>query len=159
MNAFRPWRLLAALLIAFVVTGCTDNSRVRKVTGLVTMDDAPLAGADLQFLPADPQDLQIGSFTGTTGADGKFEIALGSNTGKNAQPGKFVVLVTKGGGVGAPPVVGDGDDKTKELMKIGPGLVGGSTLPPIYADRNRSPFKVELKEGETDVGTLKLKKQ
>lgn len=160
---YRPpvlfWLVFA---VAFAPLGCTDTagkSGVTKVTGTVTLDDVPLAGANVQFLPENPKDLHLGVCGADTGSDGKFERVLGQ--GMNAQPGRFVVLITKGAGVGAPPpdpaVAGPKDeDKTKELMKIGPGKGGGS-LPAIYGSRDQSPFKVELKQGINEVGPFHLK--
>jgi hypothetical protein len=146
-----------SVLLACVPLGCNGYSGVTKVTGTVTIDDAPLSGAHVQFMPKNRDDTHLGEFGGTSGGDGKFEVLLGPNMGKFAQPGKFVVVVTKGAGIGAPPPSDLKDEeRTKALMKMGPGT-GGGTLPAIYGDRNKSPFKVELKEGENEVGPFHLK--
>jgi hypothetical protein len=158
---YRP-RVLSWLVVAmvFALLGCSEpsgRSGVARVSGTVTLDDAPLAGANVQFLPENPKELHLGAFGADTSSDGKFERVLGQ--GMYAQPGRFVVVITKGAGVGAPPpaVTGPKDeDKTKELMKIGPGKAGGS-LPAIYGSRDQSPFKVELKLGINEVGPFHLK--
>jgi len=166
-----PW---TALLIALLATGCTDSSRVRKVTGKVTLDDVALAGADVQFVPASPEDLHQGTFGNLgkgTDAEGKFEIVLGPATGMNAQPGRFKVLVTKGSSNAAPPPGElNEEDFIKAKMKVGPGAdpkagpkgnpsSNRNSLPPIYAEPRTSPFTFDVTDGDNDVGTLKLKKQ
>ncbi len=152
-------RILSGLsvLLVFAAPGCTSYTGVTKVTGTVTMDDAPLSGAHVQFMPGHRDDMHLGEFGGVSGSDGKFEILLGPNKGKFAQPGRFIVVVTKGAGIGAPPATDLKDeDRTKELMKMGPGT-GGGILPAIYGDRTKSPFKADLKEGENEVGPFHLK--
>jgi hypothetical protein len=146
-----------AVVLALVPFGCNSYSGVTKVTGTVTMDKAPLTGAHVQFLPRNREDMHLGEFGGISDGDGKFEVLLGPKMGKFAQPGQFVLVVTKGAGIGAPPASDLKDEeRTKELMKTGPGT-GGGTLPAIYGDRNRSPFKVELTAGVNAVGSFDLK--
>jgi hypothetical protein len=145
-----------ALACSFLPLGCGETG-VRQVTGTVTLDDAPLAGADVTFEPADPSDLHLGSFGGPTGPDGKFHITLGPGTGRNAQPGRFVVLVTKGAGVVLPEPDAGEEERTKELMKrTAPGVSRG-TLPEVYADRDRSPFRADIRKGVNEVGPYHLR--
>jgi hypothetical protein len=151
-----PLLSFLALACSFLPLGCAESG-VRQVKGTVTFDDTPLAGADITFEPADPGELHLGSFGGQTGPDGKFQINLGPGTGRNARPGRFVVLVTKGAGVGLPaPDAGD-EERTKELMKrTAPGVSRG-ILPEVYADRDRSPFRADIRKGISEVGPFHLR--
>jgi hypothetical protein len=151
-------RLFPILAVActLLTSGCAERG-VRQVEGTVTLDDAPLAGADVTFEPADPADLRLGAFGGQTGPDGKFRISLGPGTGRNAQPGRFVVLITKGAGLGLPAPDADEEERTRELMKqTAPGL-SRSSLPEVYADRDRSPFRADVREGVNEVGPFHLR--
>jgi hypothetical protein len=150
-----PVLLFLAFACTFLPLGCAESG-VRQVSGTITLDDAPLAGADVTFEPANPGDLHLGAFGGQTGPDGKFQITLGPGTGRNAQPGRFVVLVTKGAGVVLPVPDAGEEERTKELMKrTAPGLSRG-TLPGVYADRDRSPFRADIRNGVNEVGPFHL---
>ena len=83
------------LLLGLVIsTGCTKDLGYRKLTGTVTMDGQPLAGATLTFY-ADGTGGEGGS--GLTGADGKYEVTAGNSPegGLGLKPGTYKVTIVK----------------------------------------------------------------
>lgn len=90
-------RILAIsfLLLGLVVaTGCSKDLGYRKLTGTVTMDGQPLAGASLTFYPSAGAG-EGGS--GLTGADGKYDVTAGSSPegGLGLMPGTYKVTIVK----------------------------------------------------------------
>jgi hypothetical protein len=147
-------RRLPTLCLALVLAAGCGKPGPRTVTGAVTLDGKPLAGAHVEFVPK--EDIRLGSFGAQTDAEGKFTVHLGG-PGLVARAGRFVVLITKDAGIGAPlrPEGGE-EERTKELMKkTAPGVQRGS-LPPLYADKETSPFEVDIQDGTTEVGPFKL---
>lgn len=70
------------------------------MTGVVTLDGAPVAGGNLSFIP-------VGAGAGasaTTGADGTYEVRTGS--GEGLAVGDYIVTVSANG----PPVTRPGSD-------------------------------------------------
>jgi hypothetical protein len=92
------WMALIAIVLAGF-EGC-GKSRFVPVSGVVTLDGKPLAGAGLQFRP----DSSSGQYASAkTGNDGTFTAATGE--GKGMAPGTYRVLVTArklGHGVSVP---------------------------------------------------------
>ena len=83
----RPMRLLL-LATCCVLAGC-GGPKLLPVSGVVTLDGQPVAGAGVMFLPADK-----GPATGgTTDATGKFELSTTNRRG--IAPGRYRVTVTK----------------------------------------------------------------
>ena len=141
-------------LALLALAGCGTPQGPRTVTGQVTLDGKPLAGAHVEFVPK--EDLTLGSFGAQTDEEGRFTARLGG-PGKVARAGRFVVLVTRDVAIGAPvPPSDDSEEaRTKALMgKTAPGARG--TLPALYADRETSPFQVEIKDGTTELETFEL---
>jgi hypothetical protein len=148
-------RVIPLCLALVLAAGCAKPGP-RTVTGTVTLDGKALAEAHVEFVPR--SDITLGSFGAQTDAEGKFTVHLGG-PGLVAKAGRFVVLITKDAGIGAPlhPAGGGGEEeRTKELMKkMAPGAARGS-LPAVYADRETSPFEVEIQNGTTTVGPFAL---
>jgi hypothetical protein len=89
-TATRPgWcPLLAAAALA--AGGCGSGDRV-TVKGTVTLDGAPLEGANVSFMPEDDKGLPA---NGVTDAEGRFSLGtLKAEDG--ARPGSYKVTVTK----------------------------------------------------------------
>jgi hypothetical protein len=138
-------RCLLAALAALPLVGCSSGTGVKKVTGTVTLDGDPLAGAEVQFWPKD--DIQLGSHLSRTGADGRFELFQDPRPGVGIKPGRYVVLVTKyGAKEGWPPK--PGDDLPVAAAEGMPWTK--NTLPAIYNDKEHSPLIVEIQKGDND---------
>jgi hypothetical protein len=82
---------VAATLTVFA-SGCGSGLTLVPVSGVVTMDGAPLEGATVVFSPNTPNPNGETSFA-ISGSDGKYEIETQGNRG--AVPGKYRVSVSK----------------------------------------------------------------
>lgn len=89
----RSWAVIVTLSLAAL--GCspaeTDGDLV-PVTGTVTLDGEPLAGATVSYNVARGTAGQGG--TGTTDAQGKYEISH-FRAGKGVNPGEYTVTISK----------------------------------------------------------------
>ena len=130
------------------VCGCArePDNPVTVVTGTVTVDGNPLAGAEVIFWPKD--NLELGTnIPAVTGSDGKFEVFPNLQTGVILKPGSYRVLIgkyvpIKPDAAGQPADVGPDDDYDPYR--------GRNILPAVYNHKQRSPNLVEIKAGEND---------
>jgi hypothetical protein len=92
---------LALIALFVLLAGCGGGPKPVPVSGLVTLDNKPLANATLQFVPVSGSSdtaYQVSS-VGTTGEDGRYTLVLNSDANsKGAVAGKYKVIIT----VGAP---------------------------------------------------------
>lgn len=133
----RSWLLIALLFLG----GCADRE-VKAVTGRVTWNGQPLAGAQVQFCA--PAGVERPSYTALTDADGRFEVFKDPRPGLGLQPGRYVILVAKFTGAAAAP---KGEVAAAPLQE---GILPGTynILPPLYNDRTKCPFNVDLHPGD-----------
>jgi hypothetical protein len=119
------------LLSLLAFTGCGDSDvRVETfpVTGSVSFDGKPPAGAKLVFHPAKVEGDTLGAAPNArVGDDGSFSVSsYGANDG--APPGEYTVTV--------------------EWYKVNEeGGPGPNVLPPLYASPTTSPIKVTINAG------------
>jgi hypothetical protein len=88
---FAAWA--AVLLVGG--SGCGGGGKPVKVSGKVTLDGEPLAGASVQFMPINEKgDLAQGGHPafGTTDDGGKFQLTT-FNTDDGALPGQYKLIV------------------------------------------------------------------
>lgn len=84
--------LCGVLLVA--ASGCgSSGPKLEKVTGKVTLDGQPLAGANVNF---EPEDYSTGlqAASGRTGTDGTYSLST-FTSGDGAMVGKYKVTITK----------------------------------------------------------------
>lgn len=134
------------LLLLFVVAGC-GQGKVKRVHGVATLDDQPLVGASITFWHSDEP-----AYPTITGPDGSFEVFQDPRPEMGLKPTTYTVLVTK---------FGQSKVDVREGVAIpveDEGFLPGTrnTLPRIYNDKDRCPFKIELKPGDNEV-KLELK--
>lgn len=115
--------LTAALLVG--AAGCGGG--LVPVTGLVTLDGEPVAGALVLFVPEEDRGRPA---QGVTAADGTFSLSTGMEPG--AARGAYKVLVTKTTGT-LPP---GADPASSGHLK--------SLLPKAYADARSTPFRQQV---------------
>jgi len=119
-----PSRLVGFFFLALV--GCSRSGPpLVAVTGTVTLDDRPLEGAQVTFIPADA--IPGAGASGRTGPDGKY--LLHSRNGNGIAAGEYRVIVSKRvmpDGVAVPP-----DDPTPPIRSP-----ARETLP-RYSNPNR----------------------
>ena len=140
---------VGAAVVLLATSGCSKSELpVTAVTGTVTLDDKPLAGAQVVFYPNEDRKLDI-SIPSSTNATGAFTLARNVQTEVILKPGTYRVLVGKF--TRARP---DAADKANENPEADPDYDeyrGRNILPPIYNHKQKSPIVVEIKPGENDV--------
>jgi len=133
----------AALILSLMCLGGCTSGQATKVTGQVTLDGAPLEGANLQLVGA--SDPSLGMHSTSTDAQGKFTFSESGDSTTPIKNGSYVVLVSKrtlppdaaslpGGGMGA----------DKEIV------------PAIYQDKEKSPLKVEVNTAKMELPAMQL---
>lgn len=111
-----------AWIAAVLLVGCQQE--VPSITGVITLDGAPLGNAQLMFKPVDDGDAKTTAMA-TSDAAGQFSIiSLG------IPDGNYRVLVFKMMEIGAA-----GNDDGNELL---------IPVPEVYSDEATSPLVVEL---------------
>ncbi|MEW4561844.1 hypothetical protein AB1K70_04920 [Bremerella sp. JC770] len=91
---------LAVAMLTTAATGCTGNTsglNLVPAKGVITLDGAPLAGADVEFTPMNVKANAdgLGGSSGFTNTDdaGRFEMYTASYAG--IQPGEYRVRINK----------------------------------------------------------------
>lgn len=151
--------LLGAVLLSGMA--CDGAGKTVKVSGRVTLDGQPLAGATVVFNPADGQG---NSAAGRTDADGEFRLTT-FGTDDGALPGdyKITVNVDKAvdlpGGVGNPMEMSEKDkaaffsrpspkSREEELKTKKPD----SVVPKVYQDITKTPLKQRVpSDGKVEI--------
>lgn len=133
------WRQTLAWALLWTVTGCSAKDRLVDVEGIVTLDDQPVAGAVVTFLPIDGQGHLA---TGWSNADGSFRLITLNEDG--VKPGDYKVFVTKE--VLAAPTTPPSADPQQQIMQqmrlmSDPSKARKSLLPEIYGDHVKTPLR------------------
>lgn len=143
-------RSIALVLLGFAIalTGCKKGMETQFVTGTVTLDGSPLAGANVVFEPVDPA---VG-FTagGKTDENGRYKLTSLYGEGEGgAVEAEYVVLVTKSEVVALPKPIRyeDGDVATTTSKPI---------LAATYRDKDKSPLRFRVEKGKNTID-LELK--
>lgn len=144
----RVFVLLAALIALTTLVGCgadraANAPKLVPFTGTVTLDNKPLGGALVTFIPTGSTKGK-GAF-GATDENGRFEL---SEDGKNkgAPAGQYRVVCNKW-------VMPDGSDYPRD-SKVSPGEAGAKEmLPRRYSDEGETELKatVPAEGGTTDL--------
>jgi hypothetical protein len=142
MRRLRLW-----LLILFgTIVGCS-SSNTHPVRGRVLLDEKPVAGAAVTFMPVNGNGRPP---TGMTDQDGVFQLtSFKKNDG--ALSGDYIVVVSRTDAVPPPPEAEPGDSKS--VIEHYKGLKAKRSksppLPSVYADAAKSPLRVTVPtEGE-----------
>jgi len=133
----------AALLLSLICFGGCSSGQATKVTGQLTLDGAPLDGANLQLVGT--SDPTLGMHSAGTDAQGKFTFSEPGDSTTPIKSGSYVMLVSKrtlppdaanlpGGGMGA----------DKEVV------------PAVYQDKQKSPLKVDVNGAQTELPAMQL---
>lgn len=158
-----------ALIALLLAGGCSQGVSIKTVpvSGKVTLDDQPLSGANVTFVPAaqDSSGLAQPASTGVTGADGSYKLVTmaGSKVVDGAPPGSYKVIVTKNPNAGAvatdPMDAMSGlsdEERAKKMQSMSPEeLAKMSGSPPKPEDQSGAP-KSEVPEryGKADESGL-----
>jgi hypothetical protein len=152
--------LASFVLLAALVGGC-GRSKAVKVSGIVTLDDVPVEGATVQFVPVDSSKGAT-AICSSTGSDGRYRLTT-KNPNDGAVPGEYKVLVTLSDIVDAPPGAGTGpgggmrpdqmidpmkgfaEEQRKQTKggKEGPKKKA-TKIPAVYGDFKTTPLKATV---------------
>lgn len=142
---FTSW--FAALFGSVLLVGCGSDNGLHPVTGSVTVNDKPAAGALIVFHLDGPPDMKAIPPSATAGPDGSFTMATGTAGG--VKPGKYIATI----------IWPDPSFKITEAQRM--QGINPSDAPDVlkgrYATREKSDQKVEIKAGENKLPPFKLK--
>ena len=160
------WSLLAVPLF-FVGCNKSENIGTIPVTGLVTLDGQPVAGAAVSFSPSSKTGLAA---VGTTDASGRFKLTT-KNPDDGAVPGAYAVIVTKSAAAGSAgawtdprssggKMTPDQEKNVKDMMSKTGAKEGAtqSELPKKYASADTSGFTANVTEGQPNDFTFAMTK-
>jgi hypothetical protein len=141
VKRFPMHRIALSLGCAFLlVTGCEQPG---IVTGLVTLDGAPLTTGVITFNPTAGGPAAYGAI----GTDGRYELRTGAAQGLAA--GEYVVTVAANAAAPAEPPQ---TPSTAEAAAEAAPAAGPPVLPLLtpekYADLDRTPLRASIKGGE-----------
>jgi len=167
------WALLALLV---VVGGCSKGSTsvgAVPVTGLVLLDNEPVAGVTVSFSPDDPKKGMAA--VGTTDSQGRFKLTT-RVAGDGAVPGEYTVTISKSSAkaTGTATVAASSDprsssgnlteeQKREALAKMTEAqkqktYTSGSDIPAKYASRDTSGFTASVTSGGPNELTFAMTK-
>jgi hypothetical protein len=132
-------------LILVVIAGCGSSVKTHEVSGTVTYQNAPLADAQVGFVPTDESGA-IKPARGMTDAQGRYTLKTYVSPDEEvsgAMAGSFTVTVEKG--FPQNQIV-----TYEEIAKRQP------LSPPKYVNAKESPLKAEVKVGEANTLDFKL---
>jgi len=135
--------ILCLVLIAACSLGCSSGKLATEaVTGTVTLDDQPLAGANVGFTSKDGQGHPGYALTDENGKYVLQTLLGEANAGTTA--GEYAVTISKK------------ESPEMKVVEYGSSgnqpMMGGSqpreTLPAIYTDPKMTPFSVSVEKGK-----------
>lgn len=134
----RRWRVVAAVVVLFAMTGCSGEPPRGDVEGTITLHGKPLAGVQVVFSPA-IGDSSGARAVGTTDEHGRFQ--LHGDRGEPGAPiGTHAVVVTDPRSLRMP---GGGGDKNVRPP--------ASRVPVQYTSFANTPLRAEVRAGSQTV--------
>lgn len=134
-------KLILPVIASVFVLGCwgyrPDLPPTERVTGTVTLDGQPVAGARVQFVPDKSQGTEGAMASGVTDDQGEYELETAT---------------VKGAIVGFHKISVEARAQPKDQYDTLPELL----TPQRYTDHNTSGLTAEVKEGEVNVVDLPL---
>jgi hypothetical protein len=136
LSTIGVWLVLAITLIS--TSACrskpSDQPDLGKVTGVVTMDGAPLSGVEVSFAPAEGRASQ-----GITDSEGKYELIYIGKT-KGAKLGSHKVYITT-------PIEDESDPDAQMIKEVVPAKYNKNTTLTAMVEPGKNPidFKLESK--------------
>ena len=139
---------LAVLSLSFAaVLGCGNGHDLNRVSGMVTFNGEPLAGATITFTPEDPQGVLA---VGSTDSSGRFVLAAPVQSGvtQGAMSGRYRVTIAKRETTPCPDSIAyqEGRITYDELQSRGGGGSGTSRdlIPARYGNAQQSGLEAEV---------------
>jgi predicted small lipoprotein YifL len=130
-------------LLVSLAAGCgQEGPELLPVDGAVTLDDQPLPEAQINFIP-DPTNPVVTPGEAVSNEDGSYRASYMGRGG--LAPGRYKVTVQKF------TFSGDTSRIPKEILDDPEQLrlsgISKQSLPPLYAEANRTPFQIEVASG------------
>lgn len=122
--------ILLGVLVSLV--GCGGAQRAAPtgtsgVTGVVTLDDKPVIGASVMFVPMSPSGTSAG---GVTDSSGKYVLMTGDGRASGALPGQYRVIISQFVKADGSTVLMTPDQSPMHLLTMGAKEV----IPSQYSD-------------------------
>jgi len=133
-------------LVLLMLVGCGSKSDIAPVTGVVTVDGKPVAGAQVLFTSPNRRPA-----AGETDAKGRYVLST-HETGDGAAVGSYTVTVTARPTILVSAAGAVGPTTKRQAIQHG----AKSPVPLKYSDAANSLLTVEVKPGENDI-PLELK--
>ncbi|MCA9192368.1 MAG: hypothetical protein KDB03_11420 [Planctomycetales bacterium] len=133
---------LALTVCMLVLSGCASSTDLVQVSGSVTVNEKPAAGATVLFHPEDPAAVTA---SGSVAEDGTFTLVSAMQNG--IAPGKYKVTVTWPDASKQP---------TKEQIMMGTAEPGPDLLKGKYASRDRTSLTAEITPSTTTLNPFEL---
>ena len=138
------------LLICLVglLLGCNKSGlETYPVTGIITYQDQPVAGAHVGFIPQG-EDPEMKPANGSSDEEGHYTLSVYISPGnqpQGAMPGTYNVTVQKYEG----PELDEGVEYSESIQN--PALRPKNILPPIYANAKTTPLSAEVTTGDNEL--------
>jgi hypothetical protein len=151
---------LVVTALGLLAGGCGGGSAVKRVRGVVHLDNQPLGGVLVKFQPKSKDDPQASGFVAKTDPDGTFEVKPGPRM--SIVPGTYTVTITKspelesGGGADRAAVPPGGVPQPGETPKRGKMMGGGRDWTGKYGDPNNPQFTRDIVAGDNEVKSFEL---
>lgn len=147
-------QLKTVVLSVFLLAGCgssdggkPDDSPLVPVSGVVTLDDEPLANASVQFFPVAGSAAGLPAY-GTTDITGRFDLQNARGR-SGCEPGAYTVVVSKFAQKDGTPIPADaGGDVAAAL--------GHEHVPAKYSDPQKSQLQITIPDAGRDDVELPL---
>lgn len=149
---------VAPIMLLLIATGCdgseseTNRPPTHPVTGVVTYQDSPVAGALITYRSTAGGDAAYSAF-GRTDAEGRYELTT-FDSGDGAVTGEYIVTITK---YDVPPPPDEPVELSEEEITQAEMAANTSTEPPKnelpqkYSSRESSDLRAAVKEGANEI--------
>jgi hypothetical protein len=133
-----PLLRVALVLVLAVTAGC-GKSKMSAVSGAVTLDGKPLAGASVHFVPEGSGK----DATAETDKDGQFTMST-LQPGDGVLPGTYKVVISMPLGTPDPTPYTTADDAMSGAAKAPAKKQSGPAVPAKYARPDMTPLTQEV---------------
>ncbi|MDR1957675.1 MAG: Ig-like domain-containing protein [Planctomycetaceae bacterium] len=145
--------IIPVLSVLLLLTGCNKSKVIKTdvVTGRVTLDGTPFAGATVNFTPKESTGNPAYAMTGEDGTY-KLQTLLG-DVDAGTTPGEYIVTIFKTDNQPSGQKIPDPDHPGQMLDVMKPK----EALPMIYKDPKKTPFSATVIAEQANVFDFDLK--
>jgi hypothetical protein len=148
MSNLKRLRVLSMVLLVSLASGCSKKPpEVVSVSGIVTLNGAPLPHAEVRFFPqAEGLDMNLAS-VGLTDAEGRFVLKMVGTEKDGVCVCKHQVTVTEG------PLPAEARSNSEEAQTVAVRFMQAlknRPIPEMYGNLVTSPIHIEVVRDQTD---------